>query len=64
MQSGWLTCERMNVWIEVVVDPTAAVPVWNTRVKKPALRRAVAYVFADASVAGFVMTSSSSPHGW
>ena len=54
----------MNAWIDVAVVPTAAVPVWKTRVRKPAARRAVAYVLADASVAGFVMTSSSSPHGW
>jgi hypothetical protein len=57
----------MNLCISVGVVPMkpGPGPVWKTRVRIPAALRALANVFASASVAGLVTTIISSPqiHG-
>src|SRR4051812_13538530 len=66
MQFGEFNCDRMYVWICRAVVPIwfAPAPVSRTRVRNPAALRAAAYVSAAVRVEAFVMTSSSSPHGW
>jgi len=66
MQDGALNRLRTNAWISPADEPTwpAPAPVSRTEARNPAARRASANVSAAARVAGFVMTSISSPQGW